>query len=281
MKIINTLSEQTIYKSLCSIFNIDESVMKKYILDNKFRIMNQYSENAKCINLKDFLNTVESKKEPSDLFDYVTLSHLTTRISNPKNSPLYNLDTSLLKNTDISNFFKKCGILFRSENGKIKVINDGKKVDWNEYEQSGTVQMIKHRLEYLNKYMDRCINGYLFNEKIYHIRDINHLNSCPEIIQNILCALNKNKYIYDWYKNAKPYILTFRANISDIIFDGTGLNYLTKKQKTYRILRCVLFYLSKKYLNRWSNDDNPMVRLKDKLNVRCEDMVNIQIIEKD
>lgn len=58
-----------------------------------------------------------------------------------------------------------------------------------------------------------------------------------------------------------------------MVFDDSSK--LTMNQKTFKIYQYILYYLAKFSLNTWSEDDNPMIRLKDDLSVSENDILDV------
>lgn len=216
-------------------------------------------------------------------FDKVTISHLTTRfdLESINTKPLYNLYDALLQETDISSFMKKYDIKFELNSGKIQVIFKGNAVNWENYLSSykePTVRMVINRLEGSSKSVaDKCVNGFLFNDKIFKNQNVTHLIFGPEIVQNICdILLGSNIAPIYWQKNSKILSVIFKVDIKDIIFDEDS--HLNNKQKIYYLYRHALYYLILKRKHVWRPGNSPIIRLKDKLNVPSKDIVAIETI---
>lgn len=233
-------------------------------------------DEIETVNFDDFIYFLKSRTGKTTIeckVDEIVIHHLTSRVSSPKlTDNLYNLYESLLQPTDISNFFKVYGIEFKKSDDSLLCFYKGELINWDDFESSGTVAMVKRRLN--NK--DHCINGYLLPGEIFKYSNVNSLKYYPEILDNIMSVLNIN--IHDWLSKRKIYIITFKAKFRDIIIDGK--DNLNVKQKLKYIFECAILYLSNKLINRELSEwENPVIRLKDELSVSSENILIVQEIE--
>ncbi|WP_025731112.1 hypothetical protein [Heyndrickxia ginsengihumi] len=281
-ELLNTISLNNVYDSLSSILGVSKESIRYYIVKNKFDLVDSDINDVDLQKFFIFLKRDNNQEKITPMMDSITISHLTTRISDLEedNATIYNLFGSLLQDTDLSLFFKEYGITFKEKNGKIEVTNDGKIIDWEKYHDKAPVAgMVKKRLEgYSITGVDKSINGFLFNGEIYKNRNVNHILRYPEILENILRVMKKDFAVYEWMKRATPYIITFKVNINDLVFDSC--DKLNNKQKVYRIIKHCLIFLSKKLLTEWSENENPIIRLKDNLHVKSHDILKIRKVEK-
>ncbi|OHR72176.1 hypothetical protein HMPREF3291_22515 [Bacillus sp. HMSC76G11] len=242
---------------------------------------------VKEIDINEFFkflsNLAKEKIEPKFDITHVTVSHLSPRLSlqSITQEPLYNLSNALTKNTELSRFLKKAGLVFTIEKNIVKVTHNDKRIDWKEYD-CPTAQMIINRLEGNRVWTtsDNCINGFLFNGKIYENGNVGHIFRNPEIMENILRVLGKLNVISEYSQKSKPYLINFKVPISDIVFDENGNHRLNNKQKNFLLLRYCLYYLSLNKFNDWSENNNPIIRLRDNLNVDSSNIVSIFEVNK-
>ena len=237
--------------------------------------------NIKDIDIQEFFQFLSSYcKKSINVFnvDHVSISHLTTRLSleSITNEPLYNLSNTLINDTELSRFCCNEGLVFTKEKKTVKVIYNGEKVNWKEYD-TPIAQMIINRLEgnRVWKTSDNCINGFLFYGKIYENDNVRHILRVPEILDNIFMVLGKQKVISEYVENSKPYVITFKVPISDIVFDENGNHELNNKQKKFLLLKYCLYYLSMKFFNEWSENDNPIIRLNDSMDIDNNNLSSI------
>lgn len=95
----------------------------------------------------------------------------------------------------------------------------------------------------------------------------------PEFAENILRVLGKRKAIDDWRVNVKPYVITFQAPISGIIFGGS--NKLNRRQTQFRMLRHAFYYLSKIRQDEWNQWHNPIIRLDDDISIDANQILSL------
>lgn len=283
--LLDTTSKNTVIKSLSKILNVRQEYIDYYIIRNMFKIK---KGTVKDIDLNEFFKFISklAKESIEPKFDltYVTISHLSPRLSLQSiiQEPLYNLSNVLTNDTELSKYLRKVGLVFTNENKIIKVTHNDKKVDWTKYD-CPTAQMIINRLEGNRVWTisDNCINGFLFNGKIYKNGNVGHIFRNPEIMENILRVLGKLDAISKFSKKSKPYIICFKVPVSDIVFDENGNHRLNNKQKNFLILRYCLYYLSLQKSYDWSENNNPIIRLKDNLNVDINNIVAVYEVNKD
>jgi hypothetical protein len=283
IKIINTLNVDTVYSSLANITGVLEENIRYYIIRNHFKIIKTDVEE---IDIDDFINFLY-KNNPSKsinlLFDELTISHLTSRIEKKDltQEPLYNLFNALINQTEINAFLQDEGIRCIKHENKIFVYYKGKRINWSDFfngYESGTARMLKNRLEgYSFGGTDKCVNGFLFNGEIYKNPNVDHLKKIPEILENMLRLLGRMDIIDKWCAKSTSYIITFKSNINDIIFDG--YEDLTNEQKCLRVIKYCLFFLSKKLINDWAEYHNPIIRLKDELDVEPNQIINVRKVD--
>lgn len=279
-RFLYTINEASIYKSLSELLRVKEDVIRYYILRNYFKFTI-----PDLIDIKDFFNFIKNNdgvdcKEYTNICIHeVSLFHLTSRINNNvvnQKCEIYNLFDALTQKTDISMFLESNGFEFEQIDNTIQTRYLGKIIDWSQYfegNEGPAARMINRRLKGSNIVsVDKCINGFLFGGNISNNLDVSHIYYCPEIVENMLRVLNKHDLIKYWTDHSTPYIITFKSNIEDIVFDWKP--NLNNKQKVFRIYRYLLYYLGSKIKNQWSENDNPIIRLKDEINVPAGNIIS-------
>lgn len=282
---IDTTNKETVLESLSKTINIRHEYIDYYIVKNAFKIIRGTVKEIDINGFFKFLSQVsKAKVEPKFDITHVTVSQLSPRLSlqSITQEPLYNLSNALTNDTELSRFLKNAGLVFTNDKNIVKVTHNDMKVDWKKYD-CPTAQMIINRLEGNRVWTasDNCINGFLFNGKIYENLNVSHIFRNPEILENILRVLGKLNVISEYNQKSKPYIINFKVPISDIVFDENGNHKLNNKQKNFLILRYCLYYLSFKKINDWSENNNPIIRLKDNLNVDSSNIVSIFEVNKN
>lgn len=284
MTLLDTSNESAIYDSLAAIFSTSRYVIEYAVLMHMFEILRL--DSAEQVKLDGIRNTIERTSNAEchiDTFDYVTISHLTTRsessIGNPE--PLYNLHESLLRETELSMRLRESGITFRQSKNGIDTYLDGGLVDWESMipnsDEESCIRMIMNRLQ-PNRYLpesDKCINGFLFGGDIWENSDVRHIVHLPEFVENILRVMDKRQAINEWRCSVKPYVITFQVPISKIIFDADGSNKQHEPQTQVRLLRHAFYYLSKIRQDDWDQWYNPIMRLDDNYSVDANQVLSI------
>lgn len=274
--ILDTTNEETLYTSLSKIFDVERLYLEEYIYEITLKM--QLGE-IEHIDFESFINHIKNRTGRNTIkckVDDVLIHHLTARISEPKQTDnLYNLYHSLIQQTDLSEFFRKHEIEFIKSGESLLCYHKGNLVNWEDFESSGTVAMIKRRLN--NK--DHCVNGYLLPGTIHKYRNVEHLNLYPEILENIMRVLKTGDYKTEWLNKKKTYCISFKAKLNEVIIDGK--DSLNKKEKLTFIFECVIYYLVSRARNsEIEEDNNPVIRLNDELNVSYENIVTVQEIER-
>lgn len=284
MILLDTTNDEAVYQTLSNILEVPKEYIDYFIIRNKIDLTRGSVKDINIPAFYKFISSYSNKDISTNLnFSHITISHLTARLSLESiiEEPLYNLSCALINNTEISRFLNNEGIVFTTEKDKVTVIYNGTKVNWKSYD-SPTSQMIINRLEGNNVWptRDNCINGLLFHGKIHENPFVDHIVGIPEILNNMLTVLDKKNVISEYIKRASPYIISFSVPITEITFDEYGNDRLNNKQKKYLLLRYCLYYLSMKKLSEWSEHDNPIIRLKDNLNIDRADVLGIYMLDK-
>lgn len=212
-------------------------------------------------------------------FDSCVVSHLTTRINPPNESDIYCLIDTLVKPTDISKFLASKSITFKKEKQGLNVYYNGELVDWNNFNCSSSYRARK-RLRTQGKYIDNCINGFLFNHLFWEDSNVEHIKYCPEIVIDICDELKRRDIISEWEKISTTYALGFIMDVGDITFDEYT-RFKTTKSKIYLIYKFIVYFLVQIYHNEWSARlDNPIIRLKDNKSVSKENIFGYYKIDR-
>ncbi|MBN1062686.1 MULTISPECIES: hypothetical protein [Clostridium] len=248
--ILDTGSVNCIYDSLAKILNTNNDKLKQFIENN----FNGYE-----LDLDSFYNEFRIKKD-NFYFECISIHHITTRLTTENTSESFsidNLEKVLLSDNSLTKFFKENQIRFLNDDGIVVYYND-EIANFTGY----TTARLKKRLNYLN---DSCINGFLFSDEMPCI--YSGLTGMPEIVSDILTALNRTDLQKKYFENMKCFVSTIKVNIDDFIIDN--LNEVTSKvEKSKIILKYVLSYLCLKYANNiYYSFENPIIRLPDNINI--------------
>ncbi len=132
---------------------------------------------------------------------------------------------------------------------------------------------LKKRLRISGKYKDNCVNGLLINESIWKYADVDHIINYPEFLYDIYKVLRRADVVDIWEDKSKAYVLGYRCNINDVIFDNHR-NYKTKKARIYLAYKYFIYYLCLSDKNYWSpRFDNTIISLKDNISVEKEHLI--------
>jgi hypothetical protein len=277
MKILYTNSREDLLGSFAEILNCKFEIVENAIS----KLDCEYSDKISMLpffksigintnNRLDLFNSI--------IFEKIILSHFASRISEPKNKPFLNLYDVLTTKTEISKMFNKFGVYFQNNNGKIVTFYNNTEVNWDNYSYCG-VPRIKRRLSLSNKFKDKGINGYLINDRIWENPDLRNLLYAPEIIQDISYALDIRELFHEWHEKSKLYCIGLEVKVVDIIFDGKS--HYSLKQKIYCIYRYAINYLKYSKTDLWDPKTmNPMIRLKDNINLKPKKLFGYYEVEK-
>lgn len=280
-KVLYTTSTEDIIESISNICGCSEAVIKSYLKRSRpFR--NTF---AGDIKLNPFFSAIGIQfNGNNDLFEIIkfdscVVSHLTTRTSPPDKSDIYCLIKALSEDTDISRFLASKGITFKKTGQGLVVYYNNRIVDWNRFDDSAAYR-IKKRIRTRGKYIDNCINGFLFNHLIWEDSNVEHIKDCPEIVFDICHVLSRYDIHQEWSNISKTYTLGFLTDVKDIIFDE-HTRYKTVKSKIYLIYKYVIYYLVQVYHDAWETRfDNPIIRMKDNSSVIKENIIGFYEVER-
>ncbi|MCT4596023.1 MAG: hypothetical protein N4A57_17385 [Anaeromicrobium sp.] len=288
MKNIVKIDSNNIYQSFVDNFGINKGVVEEYIYSNLRELL--CVDSVKEINVQKFINYIISKSSDSiksveDVYiDKITISHLTTRKNKKEleNNPIRNLFNVLTESTTLQKHFAKHNIIFKKYKGILRIYNDGILVDFSDYYNKSngpTARMISRRFEGNSFYgPDKCVNGFLFNKELESNGNVRHIQYYPEILENIARVIKKNELINDWQYQNKTFKVTFWVDVNNLTFDNN--KYLNYKRKVFLIYRYLLYFLIKDMYSNWDGHDNPIIRLKDGIDVSSKDIYLIEEIKE-
>jgi hypothetical protein len=173
-------------------------------------------------------------------FDKLIMSHLSSRLSEPKDQRFLNLHQVLTEETDLCNLFLKYGVRFEIRKKRIITYYKDVEVNWDDY-SSYEVARVKKRLLLFDKFKDKCINGFLFNDQIWKDHRVTHLYDRPEILGDISNILGIQGIVDEWRERAGLYCVGVVVKINDIYFDG--IDYFSLKSKVFYTYKQSMFYL--------------------------------------
>ncbi|MDR4943059.1 hypothetical protein RGU39_21095 [Bacillus wiedmannii] len=271
-KLINTTDSDQIYKTLSLILEIRKEYLEHYIFKNCFYLANLDVNEMDINHLFQYLSKSNLDYNNDIQFDSVAVSHLTARNNGHdiENQPLYNLFDALTKESDLSQSFSKLNIKFQRNENTINTYYRGKLIDWSDYNEVNAYR-VNVRLGKTQS-TDRCICGFLFNDKIFENSNISSFREIPEVALDILTLFKEQAAIDAWKQQTKTYIVTFKVPITQVNFNQ---QFSDVKDKQLFIIKQCIQYLCKNKLNQWESYHNPMVFLNEDINVNSNNILNV------
>lgn len=258
--IIDTITKEGIEKSLAKYLSISVSELTNHII----LANSKAKEGGICFNSHIFEGEIKNiifNLNPIEVIDEIYVYHLSRRLNDEFDTNVtYNLKCLLLNKTVISEFLKKHEITFNEVDGHPVMFHKGKIKDLSD-------EYLRGRLGYDKDYSDYCVNGFALKDQLIKNDYTNILSRCPEFIRILSKYLKNDDICIDYYNNSKYYCYTYKIKMSDIIFDDS--DKLSGKEKTnYFIIK--IFNRLSEYLRYGcdiDDNDNPIIRLKDDVNV--------------
>lgn len=275
------IDSNNIYKSFYDNFGISRDDLHKYIFDNLTELL--CVDSVKDIRILKFINYITSFSHNDDSIDRITISHLTTRrsLKELEDNDIKNLFNTLSEQTTLSNHFSKHSITFKKYKGILQMYKCNRLINLKDYYRGScdaNARMISRRFEGNSFYgPDKCVNGYLFSKSLECEGDIRHIQYYPEILSDISNVLKTRKLIDDWPQNNRTFKVSFWIDVANITFDDN--KYLNVKRKVFLLYRYLLAFIIKELYPNWQAYKNPMIRLKDGLDVNRTDIHKITEIE--
>lgn len=230
-------------------------------------------------------------KSETDLYNMIwpdkcTVSHVTTRFSDPRDCDLFCLTHALVRQTELQEFFMDYRITFQEETEGIAVFHNGVNVNWDYYREPNRCSVVqfsaaraKNRFAKQGQFRDNCINGFLFGEQAWCDYNVETLTWCPEILQDLSNVLGIPDMVKDWIKRSKPYLVHFYWEFDDIIFDMSNVG--PGHEKVAHTYQRIIHYLSAKQHDQWNpKSDNAIVRLPDNVSVPKSNMIGCHEISQ-
>lgn len=268
MNVLDTRNVDTIIMSLSKILNVNEAKIMAYVSMNLPKYM--YTNTIYDLDINPFLNYFNLSIDEIQI-DKVTFHHITSRFKDePIVKRLDPLLTFLTSNNPSILFLKEHGLRFERTGNRIETYVNNQVVNWDKYEMVG---LIKNRL-WGNQYVEQdiCVNGFLFAEHM----DISYqkLTVIPEILNQILTALNLRDLMMEYARHAKGYLYVCCLNIDEIIFDGMSDKYSKEKYVT-KLLLHMLNYLIASFSKSISNVHNQCIRAFDTKTITEDEILDV------
>jgi|GEM_PF-4853864 len=267
--ILNGLNKSEVIRSLANIINTTPDKIEEFVESQHYRVQSEgISWTYDNLELDHILSHFAITLGDIQM-DGVTVSHVAAIMD--KESFLQHGLMSLyaLFSTDnpVTSFLKEHGITFETQTGRsLRILVNG---------QPMSTDYLDVRLS-----KDRCINGFLFGDDPEDDRNISQLKECPEIIGHIgRELLHTSSLREEWISRSIPSIITFKANIEEI---DTSTFYdefkaTIEMRRGFFLLKAFerLLFMGTGYLG-----DNPMVYLKENVNISADRILQIREIER-
>ncbi len=202
---------------------------------------------------------------------YIQMYHLSRRLNGTDLHANQNLETLLIGDSPLSQFFKKHKVTFEKSEGHINLFYKGKlqSLDDEFKYRHGNIYYLKSRLGY-NSEQDYCVNGFAFRSYLEDNYYFSSLSRGPELVQSIAWLLDIDGMVEDYYKNSKYYCIEYLVPMSEVIFDQS-YSPDTNYEKTRELLKLAILRLYEDWVGcSFSCDENLILRLPDDVNMNQE-----------
>lgn len=209
--------------------------------------------------------------------EFIQMYHLTRRLNGTDLTVNNNLEQLLLRETPVSDFFKRYDVTFKKSDGHMVMYYKGslQPLDDEFYSGSGNMAYIKSRLGYFDT-QDYCVNGFAFR---FHLEMQSYycsLSRCPELVDNIGRFLDIDNMVSDYSNNSRYYCIEYLIPISKVFFDLVNPPK-SELEKTLIFLANAIVRLYKEWkCARFVCDDNLILRLDDNAETEEDWFVNAE-----
>lgn len=274
--LLDTLSIDKLYVSLCDILGVNREYLDDYITSNHKKIVEScYDDNT--VEFMDISDLCTCPSSNIKNIDSLIMHHITPRPNEESiwREGLYTLPNVLTKNTLLSSHLKKYGLTFSFCDNKVIMKKDDNLIDISRLSSSNLFVRFggKGSLDDFN------INGYLFVNE-FNLDDIRGWIGSPEILKSLAEAFN-NLHIADSYaeKCENNYYVSFSAPLDKIDITGFDAN-ISLERKTKILVKYSINALAhtKVKNNRFYTMHNPIIMLKRSYNVPPCDIKKVWIL---
>lgn len=209
--------------------------------------------------------------------DSIQMFHLTRRLNGTNLRVNNNLEQLLLRETPVSEFFKRYDVTFKKNPGHMEMYYKGslQPLDDEFYTGPGNMAYIKSRLGYFET-QDYCVNGFAFRTHLEMQSYYRSLSWCPELVDNIGRFLEIKNMVTDYMDNSKYYCIEYLIPLSEVIFDITN-SPESELEKTLIFLANAIERLYKEWKRAsFICDDNLILRLEDNAETKEEWFINAE-----
>lgn len=211
---------------------------------------------------------------------YIQMFHLTRRLNGTDLRVNNNLEQLLLRETPVSDFFKRYDVIFKKSDGHMEMYYKGtlQSLDDEFYSGPGNMAYIKFRLGYFET-QDYCVNGFAFRTHLEMQSYYRTLSGCPELVDNIGRFLEIESMVSDYTDNSKYYCIEYLIPLSEVIFDISN-SPESELEKTHIFLSYAIERLYKEWKRAsFICDDNLILRLDDSADIKRDWFINAEEID--
>lgn len=253
---IDTHNKDSMIKSMCSVLNISQSLLKDKLLviDNNAEDKYMYDK------LLDELVDEWLSCPPDEILFF----HLSRRLFGTEDDVEgRNLANLLTTKNAFTEFLNSENIQFIKNENHIDVLYNNQIINWDNC-KNGNKNYMKSRLGYFVGREDYCFNGFAFKDLLFKNEYAKTLSSLPEFLSELIKCIGCNEIREDFISHSDFYCYEYKIPLNLVIFDND--EKLTYGQKQKYLIRTTLFriicYLTSdiEYMNDF---DNLALRLED------------------
>lgn len=273
---IDTHSYDTMLKGACDYFNVTSLELLNFFITTADICIHE-----KCCNgdlLNDEIDKFIKQNTPKQNIDKILFFHLGRRLNSGDTIGGNNLYELLTNETPLSNFLAKHNVTFSIKDGHLEINENGMQVSLeNTFESK--VCYLRSRLGYNVGREDFCFNGFAFKDLIYKNHYAINLYQGPEFITQLSSLLKRSDIENDYFDNSTYYCFEYLVPLELILFDNSDkLNQGEKVIYFLEQLLMRLFEYTRTNSEYMFDDDNPILRLADNVNMPNEYYCNREII---
>ena len=278
---IDTTSQRSMERSLCTYLNITSSELYQYIdYASEKATPDKWGFNSEIFNVE--LMSIISDLQPEIPIDEIQLHHLTRRLNTDgENNDGCNLKFLLTTETPLRTFLREHGVEFAEHKGHLLIIHYGSVVSLEDTNQID-VCYLRGRLGYNAGREDYCFNGFAMRDLLMKNSYARELYDGPEFLVVLSRFLRNKKIQKDFFENSTYFCLNYLLPINSIVFDGhEEMDYAHKCQFLISQVCHRLLIYQNSHPEYMYDHDNPILRLDDDAIVPASFQYGKEIITLD
>ncbi|MGN8845212.1 hypothetical protein ACTNDN_20630 [Niallia sp. HCP3S3_B10] len=262
--LLNCTNYESVFKSIKTILGVSHNSLIDFIKLNEYRIKLRRDfgypifERFEISEIKDYFNI--------DVFNYdeIIVHHAASLLENSTHleQGIYNLKRLAETHNSFKLFLSNYGITYDTDRvGTPYFAYNGNKV---------TSPYLESRFK-----KDLCINGFLFSYSVLEDTNIKDLKYCPEIVAHLGREIGIDLR-REWIEQSNPCSVSFKVKLREI--DNSTLNTSVadnKAKQEYFIKLAIEYLIIDEVMIYQYPKDNPMVFLKEEIQISPERIVNI------